>query len=197
MYDNIAKYYDPLIEPLEKLFLAEFRREALSHIPGGSFTLEIGSGTGRNFACYGEFRDPVALDISLAMLKQAQTKSSAVALLQSDAQSLPFGDSTFDAAIGTLVFCSIPDPASAFTEIVRVVRPGGKVVLLEHVRPDGMLGNCFDLLDVATTFLIDDHFNRRTSTMAKECGLEIVDVRTRYAGILNLIIARTPLGPQC
>jgi ubiquinone/menaquinone biosynthesis C-methylase UbiE len=192
MYDNIAKHYDLLIAPLERLFLAEMRREALSKIPKDSFTLEIGAGTGRNFACYGEFRDPVAFDISHGMLKQARSKSSAILLLQSDAQSLPFPDSIFDAAFGALVFCSIPNPKKAFAEIIRVVAPGGTVVLLEHVRPDGILGSCFDVLNVVTTFLIEDHFNRRTAAVAEESGLEIVEVRKRFAGILNLIIARTP-----
>jgi hypothetical protein len=72
----------------------------------------------------------------------------------------------------------------------RVVRPGGTVVLLEHVRPRGILGPLFDLLNVFTTRLFADHVNRRTAAMVAEAGLEVIDVKSRLFGIINLIKCR-------
>jgi ubiquinone/menaquinone biosynthesis C-methylase UbiE len=109
-------------------------------------------------------------------------------LIQADAQSLPFGENEFDAGLATLVFCSIPEPEMAFAELQRVVRTGGKIVLLEHVRPDGLMGRAFDLLNVATVALIDDHFNRRTVEIAENSGLKIVEERKKLGGVVNLIV---------
>jgi ubiquinone/menaquinone biosynthesis C-methylase UbiE len=101
---------------------------------------------------------------------------------------LPFAENSFDAAFATLVFCSIPQPELAFVELQRVVRPGGKIVLLEHVRPNGFLGYVFDLLNVFTVALIDDHFNRRTAQLAENSGLKLMEVRQKAGGAVNIIV---------
>ena len=122
------------------------------------------------------------------MLQVAKGKRRENHLIQADAQSLPFGESEFDAAFATLVFCSVPQPEAAFTELGRVVRHGGRIVLLEHVRPEGILGPVFDILDKATVSIADDHFNRRTARIAEESGLKLLEVRKKLAGIVNLIV---------
>jgi ubiquinone/menaquinone biosynthesis C-methylase UbiE len=124
------------------------------------------------------------------MLAAAKPKRAQNFLVNADAQFLPFGENEFDAAFATLVFCSIPQPELAFAELRRVVREGGTVVLLEHVRPSGIHGNLFDLLDRCTTPLFEDHFNRRTAAIAEECGLQVIEVRRKLFGIVNLIICR-------
>jgi ubiquinone/menaquinone biosynthesis C-methylase UbiE len=126
------------------------------------------------------------------MLKIAETKTRppGIQLLQNRAEHLPFQTHSFDGAFATLVFCSVESPTEAFAELRRVVRPGGTVVLLEHVRPGGLLGPLFDLLNVFTTRLFDDHVNRRTAKMVSEAGLEVVDVKSRLLGIINLIKCR-------
>ena len=113
------------------------------------------------------------------MLQVAKGKRRENHLIQADAQSLPFGESEFDAAFATLVFCSIPDPEKAFKELRRTVRSGGRIVLLEHVRPDGILGPVFDVLDKATVTIADDHFNRRTAQIAEKSGLKLIEVRKK------------------
>ncbi|QQS34308.1 MAG: methyltransferase domain-containing protein [Acidobacteriota bacterium] len=193
MYDSFAKYYDMLFAPAERLFLARLRQETLSLVPDEARTLEIGTGTGANFRHYGNFQSPVASELSAEMLQYASSKRSVVSLVRADAQYLPFAADSFDAAFATLVFCSIPEPKRAFAEIIRVVRPGGTVVLLEHVRPNGILGRFFDVLNLATTALIDDHFNRQTARTAEECGLELVDVQQSFAGVINIINCRVAL----
>jgi phosphatidylethanolamine/phosphatidyl-N-methylethanolamine N-methyltransferase len=188
VYDSFAKHYDRFFAPLERLGLARMRREAISLLPENASILEIGCGAGANFEYYPKARRAVSSELSIEMLRIAKGKRRENHLIQADAQSLPFGESEFDAAFATLVFCSIPEPEIAFAELRRVVRSGGRVVLLEHVRPDGLLGPVFDLLDKATVAIADDHFNRWTSQIAVKSGLKLIEVRKKLAGIVNLIV---------
>ena len=188
VYDRFAQYYDRLFAPLERLGLAGMRREAASLLPENASILEIGCGAGANFEYYPKCRRAVSSEISIEMLRIAKGKRVENHLIQADAESLPFGEGEFDAAFATLVFCSIPEPQRAFAELRRVVRAGGKVILLEHVRPEGLLGPMFDLLDKATVPLADDHFNRRTARIAGKSGLKLLEVRKKLAGIVNLIV---------
>ena len=172
--------------------MSSWRREAASHLPGGSRVLEIGAGTGLNFAHYPETALATASDLSHVMLSRAADRASRQLLVQADAQMLPYADSSFDAALATLVFCSIPEPSKAFAELRRVVRPGGRIVLLEHVRPQGVVGRCFDLLNILTVALIDDHFNRETVKLAQSAGLKILSVKKKAGGAVNLMVAENP-----
>jgi SAM-dependent methyltransferase len=122
------------------------------------------------------------------MLEQARRKTEEVLVVQSNAEALPFAANSFDAAFATLVFCSIPAPEKAFAELQRVVRPGGEIVLLEHVRPAGPLGFLFDFLNIFTVALIEDHFNRRTAEMAQDAGLKVTEIRRKAFGVVNLIV---------
>lgn len=187
VYDRFAKFYDNAFAPLERLGLRRMRQEAISLLPENASILEIGCGAGANFEFYPKCRRAVSSELSIRMLDVAKTKLHENHLIQADAQSLPFGENEFDAAFATLVFCSIPEPEKAFVELRRAVRPGGKVILLEHVRPEGLLGNAFDLLNFATVALIDDHFNRRTAEIARGAGLKVVEVRKKLGGVVNLI----------
>ena len=190
-YDSGAPCYERVMSPFQRWGLVKLRQEALSQLPPGRI-LEIGAGTGLNFVHYPRDARGVATEFSREMLKIAGTKTrpSGVQLLQNRAEDLPFKTHTFDAAFATLVFCSVEQPAQAFAELRRVVRPGGTVVLLEHVRPHGILGPLFDLLNVFSTRLFEDHVNRRTAKMVSEAGLEVVDVKSRMLGIINLIKCR-------
>ena len=192
IYDRFASAYDILFAPLERWFMSAWRKEAAHELPVGSRLLEIGAGTGLNFQHYPGTSFATASDLSHVMLSRAVTRALGQRLVQADAQHLPFANASFDAAFGTLVFCSIPDPMKAFAELRRVVRPGGRIVLLEHVRPEGFAGRCFDVLNVATVALIDDHFNRETARLAGDSGLKIVEVRRKAGGAVNLIIAENP-----
>jgi len=189
-YDNFAAHYDRVFRHFERLYLAAARRETIAELPQNAALLEVGAGTGANFEHYPPFQTAVASELSLRMLEHARTKTTTIVLTQADAQQLPFPDDRFDAAFATLVFCSIPDPEMAFRELSRVVKPGGLIVLFEHVRPSGILGHVFDVLSRLTVALIDDHFNRRTAETARLAGLEVIEVRQKAFGIFNLIVAR-------
>lgn len=192
IYDRLARFYDRAFAPFERRFLARWREETLSLLPEDAVILEVGCGTGANFRFYPAGCKAFSTELSLRMLEIAVAKAIENKLIQADAQALPFAEDVFDAAFATLVFCSIPNPAQAFAELRRVVKPGGKIILLEHVRPKGMLGRAFDLLNVLTVLLIDDHFNRRTSQLAADSGLRVTEVRERARGAVNLIICENP-----
>lgn len=188
IYDKFAKYYDAAFAPLERRFLSKWRAETLALLPENSSILEIGAGAGANFQFYPQCRHAISSELSVKMLEIAKTKIVQNRLVQADAQNLPFGTDAFDAAFATLVFCSIPQPETAFAELRRVVRPGGRIVLLEHVRPDGLFGYCFDILNVLTVALIEDHFNRQTAKTAELSGLKNREVRKKLGGAVNLIV---------
>lgn len=198
-YDRLASRYDQAFGPLERRFLARWRAETLSALPAEGRLLEVGAGTGLNFAYYPQAAEGFATELSREMIRRAQAKSrpAGVHLVQNCAERLPFADASFDAACATLVFCSVSSPAQAFAELRRVVKPGGTIVLLEHVRPPGLLGWFFDLLSFFTVALLDDHFNRRTAEAARRAGLQTLRVERRALGIINIIVCKnTALSHQ-
>jgi phosphatidylethanolamine/phosphatidyl-N-methylethanolamine N-methyltransferase len=192
IYDRLATHYDRIIAPLEKRFLKRLRAQALALLPEDSRILEVGAGTGLNFPFYPHGAHGVASELSGEMLKLARGKNhpEGVHFVQTSAEQLPFQDKSFDAAFATLVFCSVASPQDAFNELRRVVRPGGQIVLLEHVRPSGLLGYLFDALSLLTVALFDDHFNRRTAQAAERAGLQLLRVERRMLGVVNLIVCR-------
>lgn len=190
IYDKLAAGYERAFAPFERWFLARWRQETLSYLPADARILEIGTGAGANFQFYPKCENATASELSFKMIEIAASKkeSKNISLLQANAEDLPFAANSFDAAFATLVFCSIKDPRKAFLELQRVTSNRGKVVLLEHVRPPGLLGILFDGLNVVTAALIEDHFNRPTAQLAGYAGLKVVEVKRKAWGIVNLII---------
>jgi phosphatidylethanolamine/phosphatidyl-N-methylethanolamine N-methyltransferase len=191
-YDQFAPQYDAVMRPLERWFLTRLRTETFNLLPRNARVLELGAGTGRNFVFYPADTSGVASEPSSEMLKIAKERRrpSAVTLVQSRAEELPFKSAVFDAAFATLVFCSVSSPARAFAELRRVVKSGGTILLLEHVRPDGLLGPIFDLINLVTEPLFEDHFNRRTANEARAAGLQVIRVEKSLLGAVNLISCR-------
>lgn len=194
VYDRLAAVYERVMRPLERLGLARLRASALREMPAGANVLEVGTGTGLNFSFYPSGATGAATELSGEMIGIARRKRerpAGVRLVRCRAEELPFADDSFDAALATLVFCSVNDPARAFAELRRVVRRGGTVVLLEHVRPPGaLLGRVFDALSFFTTRLCEDHFNRRTLEAATRAGLVPAKVEGWLRGAVQLIVLR-------
>jgi ubiquinone/menaquinone biosynthesis C-methylase UbiE len=188
IYDKFAENYDKAFAPFEKRFLSKWREETLSYLPENAKILEIGAGTGANFEFYPTSKCAVASEISIKMLEFARHKTNEIKFVQANAETLPFAANSFDAAFATLVFCSIPKPENAFAELRRIIKPNGKIVLLEHVRPNGLFGLLFDFLNIFTVALIEDHFNRRTVKLVEESGLKVLEVKQKAFGIVNLIV---------
>jgi ubiquinone/menaquinone biosynthesis C-methylase UbiE len=191
-YDQFAPQYDEVMRPLERWFLTRLRKQTFDLLPRNARVLELGAGTGRNFVFYPAETSGVASEPSGEMLKIAKYKErpASVTLVQSRAEDLPFQSAVFDAAFATLVFCSVSSPDKAFAELRRVVRSGGTILLLEHVRPSGMLGWIFDLINLVTVPLFEDHFNRRTADDARAAGLQVLGVEKSLFGVINLVACR-------
>lgn len=193
VYDGLAEGYDGAMRPLERWLLGRLRASALGELPAGARVLEVGAGTGANFQFYPEGARGACVELSGEMLARALARAErppGVRLVRGRAEELPFADDAFDAGLATLVFCSVESPARAFGELRRVVRPGGRVVLLEHVRPEGLLGHAFDALSKLTVALCDDHFNRRTADEARRAGFSVERVEPHWRGVFQIIVCR-------
>lgn len=195
-YDPLAARYDAAIRPLERLILARLREKTMAALPAGGRMLEVGAGTGLNFRFYKNEASGVASELSWEMLRQAEVKSRppAIALVQANIEALPFPDDYFTAALSTLLFCSVASVDKSFSELRRVVRKGGTIAMLEHVRPHGLLGPVFDLLNLVTVPLCEDHFNRRTADEARRAGFQIQSVEPAALGIFNIIVIKNQSG---
>jgi len=114
-----------------------------------------------------------------------------VDLVLGDAQQLPFRDGAFDGAAATFVFCSVPDPVTGLTEVKRIVKDGGEIDLLEHVRaafpPAGWV---MDHLNPVVVRVMGANINRDTVGNVSRAGIDIDDVESRGFGIVKLIRAR-------
>ena len=193
-YDWISPYYDLMELLVEKVAFSRWRREAFDLLHGDTI-LEVGVGTGRNFDFYPAGKTIKAIDFSPGMLskarRKAQRKGVKVDLVDMDVQNLRFANQAFDMVLATFVFCSVPDPIKGLREIKRVCKKGGRIVLLEHVRPTtGMLlGKIFDLLNPITVNLMGVNINRNTITNMERASLTVVEEKNLFRDIVKLIVA--------
>ena len=182
---------------MERAAFREWRSRLWSRVPEGR-VLEVGVGTGKNIAFYPPGAQVSAIDISPRMLTRAERRAGAlqrpVGLSVMDVQRLEFDDDTFDAAVATFVFCSVPNPQRGLRELGRVVRPDGDIWLLEHVRLDRpFAGRVMDTLNPLVVRLVGANINRRTVENVRQAGLTLVGVERIRGNLVKLIHAR-PAG---
>ena len=199
-YNRIAPIYD-LMEILPERRFAPWRKQLWAKISTGR-VLEVGVGTGKNFPYHSPQTEVTGIDLSEKMLAKARQKAKKQAypldLHQMDAQRLDFPDNTFDAAVATFVYCSIPNPGLSLQELARVVKPEGQIMLLEHVRIDrpALIGKIMDWLDPLVVRIMGAHINRRTAETVRQAGLAIEQVENLAPqGLVKLIIARPSSPP--
>lgn len=130
--EQIPWLYDGLCALMERTGLGRWRRWLVAGARGR--TLDVGCGTGRNLPLYAADVGAIGLDPAWQSLRRARRRTPRVPLVQGSAEALPFGDGVFDTVVSGLVFCSVPDPARGLAEVKRVLRPGGSLRMLEHVR---------------------------------------------------------------
>ncbi len=190
-YERLASIYDLYDAPMEAMGGARRRRRLLSRARGN--VLEVGVGTGRNLEHYPAAVSLTGIDVSERMLERARRRATdlgvRVRLERADVQALPYPDETFDTVTAACVFCSVADPVRGLQEVLRVVKPDGQVLLLEHVRPTNPVGGWLaDLVSPLTRRLIGPALNRRTEENVVAAGLEPTAVRRD--GIWREIVAR-------
>jgi ubiquinone/menaquinone biosynthesis C-methylase UbiE len=169
-------------------------RRALVGLAQG-VVLEVGAGGGQTFPWY----DPArvtrveAVEPDATMLQVARqnltTAPVPITLVQAAVEALPFPAATFDSVVSSLVFCSVADPAQGMRELMRVLKPGGRLLLLEHVRAarraTAMVQDA--LIPLTTRFMGNDHWNRDTVRTIQTTGFLIIHTQPISGGLTPLV----------
>jgi len=178
---------------MEKLLFGDGRAWVCAQATGD--VLEVAVGTGRNLSFYAEGIRLTGIELSQEMLtiarRRAATLGREVDFQQGDAQALPFPDAAFDTVVCTFSLCSIPDDRKAVAEMKRVLRPGGRLLLVDHVPSTVRLWRHIQwLLEQGTVRLEGEHLLRRPLEHVLAEGFEIERAERFKAGIVERISAR-------
>src|SRR5919107_4837702 len=171
-----AALYDPMAASAERRWMGERRRRLLAG--ARSAVLEIGGGTGANLAYYRDVDRVTVAEPDSFMRKRLGQKLAdvnvPVEVSDARAEALHFPDGTFDTVVSTLVLCTVPDQGSALDEVRRVLRPGGRLLFIEHVRAEGSRARWQDRVERTWGWLFGGcHPNRDTVAAIEESGFEI------------------------
>jgi ubiquinone/menaquinone biosynthesis C-methylase UbiE len=193
-YDRIAPMYDSMEFIAELAGYKKWRKLLWEKVEGVKI-LEVGVGTGKNFDYYPDKSDINAIDFSEKMIERARLQAAKlgthVSLMQMDVQNLEFESNTFDTVLDSFVFCSVPDPILGLKEVERVCKPGGKVLMLEHMlSANRIVAWIMNLANPMVVRMMGANINRRTVENVTRSGLRIEKVTELGAGIFKLIEAR-------
>jgi ubiquinone/menaquinone biosynthesis C-methylase UbiE len=172
-----AAMYDRMSRQSEEAGLRELRHALLADATGN--VLDIGAGTGLNLAHYDGKVDSLFLtEPDEAMLRRLQRKtretSPLAKVLRAPAEDLPFEDDTFDTVVSTLVLCGVDDQERALREARRVLRPGGRLLFMEHVRSDDpALARFQDRMNWLNRLVVHCDCNRPTLTRIETAGFHV------------------------
>lgn len=190
LFDNLTSIYDVAMLPLEALVLRRLRPRLFHDLHGD--VLEIGVGTGTNFVHYPPDTCLTGVDESLMMLEVANQRTRpCFRLAQADVQRMPFPRNSFDHIVGSLVFCSVPDPLVGLRELYRILRPGGRLVLLEHVRGyTPLAAQVTDLINPFwNSFTRSCNLNRETARTVAAAGFTITHTERHAFTVFQIIKA--------
>ncbi len=172
--------YDRGLRATEAAGLARMRAELLAE--AGGRVVELGAGTGANLEHYPEVEELVLVEPDPHMTKRLRGRLAAsgrtATIVEAPAERMPFEPASFDTAVVTLVLCTVPDPVATVAEIARVLKPGGRLLFLEHVRAeDPGLARRQDQLERPWRFFADGcHCNRDTVALLAASRFELGEI---------------------
>jgi ubiquinone/menaquinone biosynthesis C-methylase UbiE len=194
-WDRQAPTYDTRMARVEGRFFADSREWVCSRARGA--TLEIAIGTGANLSHYPSEVDLTGIDWSPAMLhvarRQADRLRRSVTLHQADAAALPFPSDSFDTVVSTFAMCCIPNERAALVEALRVLRPGGRLLLADHVGASFWpLRALQHLVDVFSVPLQGEHYTRRPAATLRGLGVTVEESERLTMGAIERVLVRKP-----
>jgi ubiquinone/menaquinone biosynthesis C-methylase UbiE len=202
-----AMTYDRQMAGTEKAGLRDMRARLVAGAAGR--VLEIGSGTGASLPWYTDAVESLTLtDPEPGMITRLQRRAAAQApqatVLRAPAEDLPFEDDSFDTAVSALVLCGVDDQPRALRELRRVIRPGGTLLFLEHLRSDDPgLARLQDRMNWLNRLVVCCDCNRPTLTTIRDTGFEVTSVQRvtlpkapKFVGPAVLGTATIPVGDR-
>ena len=184
-----APLYDLMQAPLERGVLGPMRDDLLGGLTGD--VLDVGAGTGVNLPYFRSAGRVVAVEPDRSMRARLATRAGGAEVVAAPAEDLPFPDASFDAVVATLVLCSVADLDHALAQIRRVLRPDGRLVVLEHVRGQGRLAWWQDHLNPLWSRLVGGcQLNRDTRAAMVRAGFA-VDGVADLAPLPSWVLTRT------
>ena len=192
-YSRIAKAYDLIEWPIERILFHKLRKEAIES--ACDKTLEVGVGTGKNLPYYPKGVELVAIDFSPGMLNIAEKKAKGLGLKslqlrEMDVEHLDFTSNSFDVVVSTFVFCTVPDPLAGLKELYRVLKPNGKAVFLEHMQSKNTIINIMlHIMNIVSSNFLGTSMVRKTQQNIEQAGFVINSVENKAFDIVRLIIA--------
>lgn len=195
MTNTFAKYYDKAMAPLEKKYITAWRKKLLDQATGK--ILEIGGGTGINFPLYNKCDEVITIEPNPYMIEKALVRSQQanvpIQIIKNKAEHLPFPNHHFDTIVITLVLCSVDNMKQVIQECKRVLKPNGKLLVLEHIKMEQpFLAGLQHLLTPAWKHIADGcHLNRNPEVIIKECGFDIISSKKYLSSLVISLIARS------
>lgn len=194
-WDRKSANYDQEIGVLDRRVFGDSREWACTQASGE--VLEAAVGTGLNLPFYPGDVTVTGLDISEQMLGLARSRAEQlgrdVTLRQGTAHALPFADASFDTVVCTLGLCAIPDHEAAVGEMVRVLRPGGQLILVDHVASSSRIVRGVQwLVERVTIPMAGEHFLRRPLHLVEARGLKVEQRQRFKLGLVERLVARKP-----
>ena len=192
-WDKKSRSYDREMRMWERILFGDSRSWACSQASGD--VLEVAVGTGLNLYAYPPDVRLTGIDLSEEMLAIARTRARElgreVDLRQGDAHALPFADNTFGTVVCTFGLCAIPDIDAALDEMARVLRPGGRLILVDHVASSSRIARGIQrVLEAITVPMASEHFLQRPLSKVTQRAFTIERAERFKLGIVERLVAR-------
>jgi ubiquinone/menaquinone biosynthesis C-methylase UbiE len=191
LWERAAPTYDRAMAPWERRWIGRYRHELLAR--AGGQVVEVGIGTGANLAHYPARVCVLGVDASPAMLAQARRRAAELGReldpVVGEADHLDLEDASADTLVATFLLCSVRDVATTLTEFARVLRPGGRLLLLDHVESSVAPLRWLQALADRTGAATGECWRRRPSVELPGAGFTVEWTRSSRARLLEAVAA--------